>query len=274
MTLYLVGLPIGNINEINQRAIITLRNLKVIYCEHTDNFKQLLNLLKINYKDKKIISYHKFNETSRFNEIVDYLSSTDVGLVSDAGYPCINDPGQKLVEYLRSNNLNDIVCVNGSNAALCALASSGFGSSTFYYGGFLGYKKQEIINEINEKLKYQTTLIYYESVHRIKNTLEVLNESFSDLQICVARELTKKFETLYFGNIQDIINKIEYKGEFVILINKPADIKQDNAISSEIIDELNKLIEYKMRPKDACKYLADKYNLKTSDLYAVCIKKR
>lgn len=270
--LYLVGLPIGNLSEINHRALEILNQLEIIYCENTDNFKKLLNLLNINFRDKKLISYHKFNETNRFSMIQEQLKSNDVGLVSDAGFPCINDPGQKLVSYLRSIDFNQIICINGSNAALCALATSGFESSQFYYGGFFGYKKQEIINELNEKLKYDTTLIYYESVHRIKNTLEIINENFPDLEVCIARELTKKFESLYFGKISEIIGKIEYKGEFVILINK-RNIKQENEINEEIIKELNTLIKYNMRSKDACKYLADKYNLKSSLLYAFCIEK-
>ncbi|WP_027121850.1 16S rRNA (cytidine(1402)-2'-O)-methyltransferase [[Mycoplasma] imitans] len=270
--LYLVGLPIGNLSEINNRALEILNRLEIIYCENTENFKKLLILLNIDFSNKKIISYHKFNESNRFKEIENYLNNNDVGLVSDAGFPCINDPGQKLVSYLRNNDFNQIICINGSNAALCALATSGFDSSQFYYGGFLGYKKQEIINELNEKLKYQTTLIYYESVHRIKNTLEIINENFPDLKVCVARELTKKFESLYFGKIDKIIGKIEYKGEFVILINKPI-ISKNQEINQEIINELNTLIKYKMRPKDACKYLADKYNLKSSLLYAFCIEK-
>ncbi|MDC4163076.1 16S rRNA (cytidine(1402)-2'-O)-methyltransferase [Mycoplasma sp. T363T] len=274
MALYLIGLPIGNLNEINNRAISVLNDLQIIFSEHTDNLKKILNLLNINFADKKIISYHKFNETSRFDEVSEYLKNNDVGIVSDAGFPCINDPGQKLVNYLRNNNYNDIICINGSNAALCALAASGFDSSRFYYGGFFGYKKQEIINELNERLKYQSTLIYYEAVHRIKSTLEIIEESFPDLKVCVARELTKKFETFYFGKISEIIGKIEYKGEFVLLINKPSINKNHCEINESIIEELNLLIKYNMRPKDACKYLADKYNLKSSNLYAFCIKQK
>lgn len=135
--LYLVGLPIGNLSEINHRALEILNQLEIIYCENTDNFKKLLNLLNIDFRDKKLISYHKFNETNRFSMIQEQLKSNDVGLVSDAGFPCINDPGQKLVSYLRSIDFNQIICINGSNAALCALATSGFESSQFYYGGFL-----------------------------------------------------------------------------------------------------------------------------------------
>lgn len=212
--LYIVSTPIGNLDDITLRALDTLKKADMIACEDTRHTKILLNKHGI---DKKLISYHQHSGEAKISQIVSSLENgEDVALVTDAGTPGISDPGSKLIKRAIEANI-DITSVPGSTAFVSALSISGFDTSEFVFIGFLPHKKgrQTKLKEIAEEKR---TVVLYESVHRIKKLLRELSEVIPDRQICVTRELTKKFEEIYRGKPADIIDKITEKGEFVVVI--------------------------------------------------------
>lgn len=213
--LIVISTPIGNLNEINNRAIQAFKENNYFICEDTRNIKQLFSLLNLSFTNKTFISYHKYNEKHRLNEVLEILKNNNLVLVSDAGYPGFSDPGYVVINACIQNDIF-VEVINGANAYIHALITSGWSnySSTFY--GFLDWKKQEIITYIFPK----TILCFYESVHRINETLKIMYEVFGDEEVCVVKELTKLNEVHYYSKLKDLhIPNDELKGEFVILIN-------------------------------------------------------
>jgi 16S rRNA (cytidine1402-2'-O)-methyltransferase len=221
-TLYIVATPIGNLADITLRAIETLKEVDFILAEDTRETFKLLDRYEIK---KPIISYFQHSSLEKVDYILDLLKQgKNLALVSDAGTPGINDPGGKLVEEVvkKFGDKIQIVPIPGPNAAAAALSISGFNADKFLFLGYPPHKKgrNKFFTEISES-KYP--VVFYESVHRILRTLKELSgfESIKDHQVVVCRELTKKFETVYRGKIEEIIPQIEKQklGEFVIVIN-------------------------------------------------------
>ena len=220
--LYIVATPIGNLADITLRAIETLKEVDFILAEDTRVTVKLLNRYEIK---KPLISYFQHSKLSRVEYILDLLEQgKDLALVSDAGTPGVNDPGGKLIEEVakKFGDRIQIIPIPGPNAVIAALSISGFNTDRFLFLGYPPHKKgrQKFFKEITES-KYP--IVFYESVHRILKTLNELNqlEKLKDRQVIVARELTKKFETIYRGKIEEIIPQIEKQklGEFVIVIS-------------------------------------------------------
>ena len=228
--LYIIATPIGNLQDISQRAIETLKEVDLILCEDTRVTKKLLNHYQI---EKPILSYHQHSKLTKINYILELLKEgKNLALVSDAGTPGISDPGNKLVE-LATGELGDrveIVPIPGASAVTAAASISGFPMDKFLFLGFPPTKRkrkkffEEVINS-----KYP--VIFYESPYRIMKTLKELKLSsdkshgnyLTTKEIVVCRELTKKFETVYRGEIDEVIEKIEkdkIKGEFVVIVGK------------------------------------------------------
>jgi 16S rRNA (cytidine1402-2'-O)-methyltransferase len=212
--LYIVATPIGNLKDISLRALEVLKEVDLILCEDTRKTKILLNHYQINIP---VESYHQHSNLKKVDYIVNLLKQgKNLALVSDSGTPGISDPGNKLIRILNTqySQLNTIIIPIPGPSAITAIASiTGISMDKFVFMGFPPHKKgrHTMFKEISES-KYP--VIIYESVHRIIKTLK-----FNDFDIVVGRELTKKFETIYRGKISEIINQIEPRGEFVIVIS-------------------------------------------------------
>ncbi len=219
---FIIATPIGNLKDIIFRAIETLKEVDFILAEDTRETFKLLNHYDIK---KPVISYFQHSKLSKVEYILGLLAQCkNLALVSDAGTPGINDPGGKLIEEVvkKFGDSVRIVPIPGPNAAITALSISGFNADRFLFLGYPPHKKgrKKFFTEISQS-KYP--VVFYESVHRILRTLKELFsfESIKDRQVVVCRELTKKFETIYRGKIEEIILQIEKQklGEFVIIIN-------------------------------------------------------
>lgn len=216
--LYVVPTPIGNLEDMTFRAIRILKECSLIAAEDTRNTKKLLHYFEIS---TPLISYHEHNHQERENRLLDKIRGGEsIAVVSDAGMPAISDPGVELVQAAIREEL-DVIVLPGANAALVALVGSGLPAQPFTFYGFLPRKKKDK-KETLEKLKnFNSTLIFYESPYRIKDTLKALEDVFGGRKAAIGREITKKFEEFVRGSIQELFSwskKNEMRGEFVIVI--------------------------------------------------------
>lgn len=222
--LYIVATPIGNLSDITFRAIETLKTVDFVLCEDTRVTINLLNHFEIK---TRTISYHQHSEESKIREIRELLESgKNLALVTDAGTPGISDPGNRLIEQLTQASLRyaglaelQIIPIPGPSAMITALSICGFPTDKFLFLGFPPHKKgrQTFFREVSEA---EYTVVFYESSHRIIKCLYELEKVLKPTaKLCVCRELTKKFETIYRGTIADIMKmKILEKGEFVVIV--------------------------------------------------------
>ena len=265
---YIVGTPIGNLNDISQRALNILKKVSFIACEDTRQTKKIMNKFNIS---NKLISFNKHNSSSKIpNLINDLKEGKSIALVSDAGLPGICDPGEDIAKSLKSEGL-DIICIPGACAALTALVSSGFPSSSFIFEGFLPRKKIDREKILLEISKNEKTTIIYESPKRLKKLLkELLEFCGGERKITVSRELTKKFEEHVGNNINEVIeffNRNDVIGEITIVlrgINKKRDLNLDKF---SLKKDLNDLMRAGLSLSAASKYLAKKNGVKKSEIY-------
>jgi len=219
--LYIVATPIGNLNDFSQRAIEILKSSDIILCEDTRVTKKLLARFDI---EKEIISYHQHSSLNKVDNIIKMLKSgKTLSLVSDAGTPGISDPGGKLVDAVVTQ-LPDvqIIPIPGSSALMSALSISGFWADSFIFLGWPPHKKGRE-TWFKNLPKQEKVVVFYESVHRIKKALQSVSIVCPDRKIVLARELTKKFETVYRGTAMEILNELpldEIKGEFVVVLDR------------------------------------------------------
>jgi 16S rRNA (cytidine1402-2'-O)-methyltransferase len=214
-TLYIVSTPIGNLEDISFRALYTLRNVDLIATEDT----RVSNILLSHYGIKqKLISYYSHVENSKLDYITNFIKEgNSVALISDAGTPCISDPGSILVNKCIEENIN-IVSIPGASSLLHALVLSGFKNEKFYFHGFLPQKKGRE-KTFSELKNIKSNIIIFESKFRIKKTLNEVLKNFGNKEVLICRELTKKFEEIIRGRIKEInMNTLREKGEFVIII--------------------------------------------------------
>ena len=219
--LFIVATPIGNLQDISSRALEALKRVDFILCEDTRVSQKLLNHFGIS---KPLMSYHQHSGPAKIESILALLKQgKNLALISDAGTPGISDPGNKLID-LAIKQLNDltIVPIPGPSALTAAASVAGCPMDRFLFMGFPPHKRKRK-KFFQEALKSKYPVIIYESCHRILKTLRELRELGSGLELVVCRELTKKFETIYRGIIDKVIEKIEKdktKGEFVVIIKK------------------------------------------------------
>ncbi len=272
--LYVVATPIGNLNDISKRALDILENSDLIAAEDTRNTIKILNHYKIK---KKMTSYHKFNEKNKSNTIIEYLlKNQNVALVSDAGTPCISDPGYELVKLAREKNI-EVISIPGPSAVITALSISGLDTTKFTFLGFLPTETKKIKDEI-EKIKRSDikTFVIYESPKRVVNTVEILKEEFESCNVFIASDLTKFHERGFFGNIEEVYQKIKEdpkieKGEYVIVLEKKEqEQNQDKNKEKESIESLlvDTMIKNKCSLKEAITILnKNNKNLKKNMIY-------
>lgn len=219
MPLYIVSTPIGNLKDITLRALETLKEADVILAEDTRRTGILLKHYSISYK--RMISYNDHNKEKRIPEMIGELKNNKkIAIVSDSGTPGISDPGFSLIRESIRNNL-PVVPIPGATASIAALVSSGFATDSFVFYGFIP-KKEKAKRDFFNRLP-GSTAIFYESPYRLIKTLKLLAEIIPERDICVARELTKKFEELTRGPASHVYEKLKdraVKGEITIIINK------------------------------------------------------
>ena len=220
--LFVVGTPIGNLEDITLRAISTLQNVNLILAEDTRNSKKLLNAHNI---DSKMISYHDHSSEKEIKKIVDLLlDGKDLALISDAGTPTISDPGYGLIRECIKNDIS-IIPVPGVSSITAAMSVSGLPSDSFTFIGFLPQKKGRL-KKINQLQALDNTIILFESPFRLEKTLNQLLEHLGNRTVVIGRELTKLYEEVIRGNLKDVIvhfSESKIKGEIVIMIGKDDD---------------------------------------------------
>ncbi|RNF38321.1 16S rRNA (cytidine(1402)-2'-O)-methyltransferase [Planococcus salinus] len=271
--LYLVATPIGNLEDITMRAIRILKEVDVIAAEDTRNTKNLCNYFDI---QTKLVSYHEHNQDSGGFKILSYLTEgKSVALVSDAGMPCISDPGEDIVKRAVEEGFA-VVPVPGANAALSALIASGIRPQPFLFYGFLSRHKKERITELEKLSQKEETLIFYEAPHRLKESLKSVQKAFGeDRKIVLAREVTKKFEEFVRGTVAEAIEWAEQntiRGEFCMVIegnDSPDAVENEKWWEPLSIEEhVEELVEKKgMSSKEAIKEVAVDRKLSKREVY-------
>ncbi len=265
-TLYVVATPIGNIEDISARAIRTLKDADIICAEDTRHSQRLMQHYQIN---TPLMSLHEHNEMARIEQISDKLrQGQTIALISDAGTPLISDPGFKLVRELRKQGFR-ISPIPGPSAIITALSVAGLATDSFSFWGFLPAKssgRKQVFNDLSQN---RETLVFYESSHRILDSLKDLLEELGDRELVIARELTKTFETILSGTASTLVEKVatdldQQKGEFVVMVagadDKPA--AMDLATEKLMLALLEEL-----PPNKAAKIAAQVSGLKKKILY-------
>ncbi len=262
-SLYLIPTPIGNMEDITIRSINLLKSCDIIFSEDT---RETLKLLKYYDINKKLISYHKFNEDVVKDKIIVELSNgKNVALVSDRGTPSISDPGY-VAAYNAIKMGYNVIALPGATAFVPALVMSGLNPNKFTFYGFLDNKKSQKSKELKSLVDNKYTMIFYESPYRIKETLKMIKDILGDRKICVAREISKKYEEVYRGTSDDVLKEIEDpKGEFVIIVE--GNQKQDNYDDIDIMEHIKELIDNGLSEKDAIKKVAKLHSLEKNVVY-------
>ena len=269
--LYVVATPIGNLQDITERALEVLNNVSLIACEDTRTSSVLLKHFNIN---KPLVSYHKFNEKEKSNTIIKELQNgKDVALISDAGCPCISDPGYVLTNIAIKNNI-EVIGIPGASALTTGIMSSGLDSKTFAFYGFLERDNKKMEDELEKIKKDSSSLaVIYESPKRILKTLEKINLILDNPYLCLGNDLTKKFEKKYYGDTKEVIEKLKNNpnyelGEYIIIIEKKQYIEEQK--DSFCIEALlvNEIIQNNITMKDAIKVVSEKYHYTKNMVYA------
>lgn len=263
-TLYLVPTPIGNLQEITQRAMDVLKDVDVIAAEDTRNTKKLLMAYGI---QKPLISHHEHNQSTSIPVILDYLKDDkSVAVVSDAGYPLVSDPGANLVKEVINNDFA-VVSLSGANAAMNALVASGLSCFHYLFYGFLENKSSKRKKQLEELKEFPYTLIFYEAPHRIESMLQDVLEVLGDRNMCLARELTKLHEEYIRGTVSEVIQVAkDKKGEMVVIIEgKP--IEEESFDMDTAIKKVDEYIKQGLKTKEAIKKAATELGCSKNELY-------
>ena len=265
-TLYLVATPIGNLEDITQRALRVLGEVDLIACEDTRHTRKLLNHFGIN---TPTTSYHEHNEKEKATHLINkLLAGSNIAVVSDAGTPGISDPGFRVVKLAIENGV-EVVPVPGPVALISALIVSGFPTDEFFFGGFLPARTSQRRARLADLASLQTTLIFYETPHRIAESLSDAFAILGEREAVVARELTKMHETVVRGRLSELAENFSTsatRGEMVLLIDREV-----IELPSQESDELGQLVEQLLRDgldeRTALKKAAKQLGLSRDDAY-------
>ena len=267
--LYLISTPIGNLQDISQRALDVLNEAPIVACEDTRMTKKLFSLLGLPL-NKKFITYQDHNEEQQAQQLIDIINEGNVmALVSDAGAPLISDPGYKLVSKCREQGVY-VTAVPGACAVITALQLSGLPTNRFLFAGFIPNKDKARADLFNELKNINTTLIFYETAPRLLKTLEQAAEIFGGRKISVIRELTKMYEEVQTGSfamVQAHFEENEPKGEFVFIVSPPEEPQHSVADVRELLAK--RLQETSL--KTAVKELSEQFGLNKNEVYALAL---
>lgn len=260
--LYLIPTPIGNLDDITLRAIKTLEMVDIVYAEDTRETLNLLKYLKIN---KKVESCHKYTEMKHKDKIVQILKSgKNIGYVTDRGTPLISDPGNVIVNESIKENIT-VIALPGPNALLPAINMSGLSNERFLFYGFLNSKQSLAKKELIDLKDIKQTIIFYESPHRITDTLSQLLDVFGNRNIAIVREISKIHEEVIRDNIENILKISDtLKGEMVIIVEGNT---KEETLEVNYTEEIDKLLTQGYSKRDAIREIADKYNVSKNKLY-------
>lgn len=266
-TLYLVATPIGNLKDISQRAIETLESVEVIACEDTRHTAKLLNAYNIS---AKLVSYHQHNEAQRSDHLIDRLQKGgSVAIVSDAGTPLINDPGQKIVQKARDSGIS-VIPIPGPVAFVNAAIVSGLSTEQLFFGGFLPSKKGERRKYLENVSSIPATLVFYESPHRLAGSLADCCEVLGNRDAAVVRELTKLHEEVSAGGLNELAQKYagaETKGEIVLVIAEASDKDPVSEGSLSLRDRVAALEADGLDRRSALKIAAKEFGIPRAAAY-------
>jgi len=268
--LYLCPTPIGNLEDITFRTLNVLKNVDLIAAEDTRHSLALLNHFEIK---KPLISYFEHNKLERGPEIAEkLLAGESVALVTDAGMPAISDPGEDLVKLCIEKGIK-VIPLPGANAALTALVASGIEAAKFTFQGFLPVNKKERKERLEQVKNYPETLIFYEAPHKIKATLQSMEEVLGDRKICLCRELTKKFEEFYPCFISEALERYkeeEPRGEFVIVVKGCENPQKETSGEEMTLEEIyEKYLSEGVDFKEAIKLAAKDKGLSKREAYDI-----
>ena len=260
--LYLIPTPIGNLDDITLRAIKTLEMVDIVYAEDTRETLNLLKYLKIN---KKVESCHKYTEMKHKDKIVQILKSgKNIGYVTDRGTPLISDPGNVIVNESIKQNIT-VIALPGPNALLPAINMSGISNERFLFYGFLNSKQSLAKKELIDLKDIKQTIIFYESPHRITDTLSQILDVFGNRNIVIVREISKLHEEVIRDNIENILKISDtLKGEMVIIVEGNT---KEETLEVNYTEEIDKLLTQGYSKRDAIREIADKYNVSKNKLY-------
>ena len=260
--LYLIPTPIGNLDDITLRAIKTLEMVDIVYAEYTRETLNLLKYLKIN---KKVESCHKYTEMKHKDKIVQILKlGKNIGYVTDRGTPLISDPGNVIVDESIKQNIT-VIALPGPNALLPAINMSGLSNERFLFYGFLNSKQSLAKKELIDLKDIKQTIIFYESPHRITDTLSQILDVFGNRNIAIVREISKLHEEVIRDNIENILKISDtLKGEMVIIVEGNT---KEETLEVNYTEEIDKLLTQGYCKRDAIREIADKYNVSKNKLY-------
>lgn len=264
-SIYLVATPIGNLDEFTPRAVEVLKQVDVIAAEDTRNTMKLLTHFDIH---TRLIAHHQHNEQASAKGLLEMLEDgKSIAIVSDAGYPLVSDPGQTITQLAIEAGF-PVIPVSGANAMLNALVASGLPAQPFLFYGFLKAQEKERTKELLDLKYYPQTLIFYEAPHRIHKTLETMLTILGNRHICLARELTKRYEEFIRGTIAEVLEICdELKGEMVIVVEGSKEGKEPQQDMPSIQDQINHYVSGGLSSKEAIKKVAKERGLSKNDLY-------
>lgn len=276
MTLFLVSTPIGNLQDISPRALETLRAVSLIAAEDTRTAKQLLNHFEIH---TPVTSFFEHSKQNKINHLLDALEKNDVAVISEAGTPGINDPGFELVREAIARG-HRVSPIPGASAVLTALVASGISANAFYYVGFLPREPQGRRKFLRELANERETIVAFETPHRLRDALKDLENIFgAERKICVARELTKKFEEFRRGTIgqmREHFEKNELRGEFTLVIEGASNVKREMSNvewnDARVIRETRALLKKGVPRTEAVKRIAKASGRERRAVYELTLK--
>lgn len=268
-TLYIIGTPIGNMEDITLRQMRLLEEVDFICAEDTRVTLKLLNRCEIK---NELVSFHEHSSKAEAQRIIDrLLSGQSCGVVTDAGMPCISDPGEVLVRLCCENGV-DVKVVPGPTAVASAVALSAMHVSRFTFEGFLPVPKKDRTERLEALRNESAVMVFYEAPHKLKNTLKDMDEFFgNDRKIAICRELTKLHEEvlrLTLGEAVEYYDVNEPRGEYVLVIEGKTATDSEEITLDEAMTQVKRLIEMGEKPTDACKAVAKETGFKKSELYS------
>lgn len=273
-TLYLVATPIGNLEDISQRALRTLREVDVVACEDTRHTRVLLNHFGIK---TPTVSYHEHNERSRAEELCrDLEAGKSVALVSDAGTPLISDPGFRIVQAAIERRI-PVVPIPGAAALIAALIASGLPSDQFFFAGFLPARANERRKRLEELHNVPATIVFYEAPHRIAATVKTAAEVLGNRQAVLARELTKLHEEILRGGLDELARRLSEqekpRGEMVLIVSgaAPDSAGETRSSSRDLGERVNELESTGLDAKTALKQAAREFGMKRAEAYRLLV---